>query len=38
MRIITHQLMVARLLVSQLLLQERVPDPLLDVFRHGIRE
>ena len=36
--LVTHQLVVALLPVGQLLLQKRVPDPLLDVFRHGIRE
>jgi len=36
--LVTRQLMVVRLLVSQLLLQKRVPDPLLDVFGNGIRE
>ncbi len=36
--LVTRQLMVALLLVGQLPLQKRVPDPLLDVFRHGSRE
>jgi hypothetical protein len=36
--LVTRQLVVALLPVGQLLLQKRVPDPLLDVFRNGIRE